>query len=373
MTIPLYLDEQENTEEKIRQRMLDRIPKDVDKTEGSYAWDAIAPVSMELVFVVLLAKYVLEMSFAQTSTGDYLTKRAAEHGVIRRSAVKATGKISFTGTANSTIQIGLVLATEGAEMNDVTSPLQFVTTQSVVLDASGLGEATIEAVLAGLAGNVPAERIVLLLTANQNVNSVINQVPTTGGLDEEDDETLRARYLEKVRHPGTSGNIADYKQWAKEVSGVTDVHVIPLWDGPGTVKLVILGPNKLPPNTTLVSAVQDYIAPTNEGDRKAPIGATVSVVPAEALPIQVNATILMDSSVTISLAEIRENFTISLTSYLANMAFKADTVRYSRISSLLIEQTGVVDYITLTINGDEANIPITENKVATVGTVTINV
>ena len=78
MAVPLYLDEQQNTEEAIRQRMLDRVPPDVDKTEGSYAWDALAPVSMELVFVMLLAKYVVEMSFAQTSSDDYLTMRAED-------------------------------------------------------------------------------------------------------------------------------------------------------------------------------------------------------------------------------------------------------------------------------------------------------
>lgn len=372
MAIPLYLDSQENTEEVIRGRMLDRVPANVDKTEGSYVWDALAPVSMELVFVSLLAQYVLEMAFAQTSTGDYLTMRAAEHGVIRRPAVKATGIISITGTANSTIPSGILLATEGAETDDMTS-IQFATTQSVILDDSGLGEAAIEAVIPGISGNVPAARIVLLLDSRRTIQSITNAAPTSGGLDEEDDETLRTRYLDKVRQPGTSGNIADYRQWAKEVPGVSDVHVLPLWDGPGTVKLVVLGPNKLPPDTALVDSVKSYIAPTNGGERKAPIGATLTVIPAEALPIQVVATILMDSTVSVSLATIRETFTATLTSYLADMAFQADTIRFTRIGSLLIEQVGVVDYINLTINGSTDNIPITENQVATVGTVTINV
>ena len=47
--------------------------------------------------------------------------------------------------------------------------------------------------------------------------------------------------------------------------------------------------------------------------------------------------------------------------------------RYARIGSLLIEQPGVLDYVNLTINGSEDNIPITENQVATVGAVTIGV
>ena len=372
MTVPLYLNSAENTEESIRQRMLDRVASDVDKSEGSYVWDSIAPVSIELVFVAMLAQYVLEMGFAQTSTGNYLTSRAAEHGVIRRAAVKATGAVTINGTANSTIAAGTRIATEGEESDEVVS-IQFVTIETITLNSSGAGVVAVEAAAAGSAGNVPAAKIVVLMSTNQNIKTVTNTEATTGGLDEEDDDTLRERYLEKVRYPGTSGNIADYKQWAKEVAGVTDLHVIPLWDGPGTVKLVILGPNKLPPSQELVDGVKAYIAPTNDGDRKAPIGATVTVVGAEALPINVVATILLDSEAAVSLAEIRETFNVALVSYLADMAFKAEMVRYARIGSLLIEQPGVLDYVNLTINGSEDNIPITENQVATVGTVTIGV
>ena len=372
MTLPLYLDDTKNTEEAIRQRMLDRVPADVDKTEGSYVWDSLAPVSMELVFVALLAKFVLEMGFGQTSSDEYLTYRTAEHGVIRRPAVAATGVVSITGTENSTIPAGVVVATEGEENAEVSS-IQFVTTQSAALDANGLGTVAIEAVTAGTSGNVPANRIVVLMTTNANIKAITNTEATTGGIDVEDDDTLRDRYLEKVRNPGTSGNIADYKQWAKEISGVTEVHVLPIWNGPGTVKVIILGPNKLPPETALVQAVQEHIAINNLGDSEAPIGATVTVAPAEALPINVVATILLDSSVSVSVAEINENFTTALKDYLAQMAFKAETVRFARIGSLLIEQAGVLDYVDLAINGGDANIPILQHQVATFGSVTIHV
>ena len=352
--------------------MLDRVPADVDKTEGSYVWDSLAPVSIELVFVALLAQFVLEMGFGQTSSGKYLTYRGEEHGVPRRPAVTSTGAVSITGTENCTIPAGLVVATEGEENAEVSS-IQFVTTQSATLDAEGFGTAAIEAVTAGTSGNVPANRIVVLMTANANIKAITNTEATTGGIDEEDDDTLRDRYLEKVRNPGTSGNIADYKQWAKEISGVTEVHVLPIWNGPGTVKVIILGPNKLPPETALVQAVQEHIAINNLGDSEAPIGATVTVAPAEALPINVVATILLDSSVSVSLSEINETFTAALRAYLASMAFKAETVRFARIGSLLIEQAGVLDYVELTINGAEANITISQHQVATFGSVSIYV
>ncbi|PZM62249.1 baseplate J family protein, partial [Paenibacillus dendritiformis] len=40
--LPPFLEDQ--LEEVIRQRMLERMPADLDKTEGSIPWDAISPV-----------------------------------------------------------------------------------------------------------------------------------------------------------------------------------------------------------------------------------------------------------------------------------------------------------------------------------------
>ena len=57
------------------------------------------------------------------------------------------------------------------------------------------------------------------------------------GEEEESDESLRERYLLKAQAPATSGNPAHYVIWAREVPGVGDANVIPVWNGPGTVKL----------------------------------------------------------------------------------------------------------------------------------------
>lgn len=368
--IPAYLDEQLSKEENIRQRMLDKTNSEADKSEGSYLWDSLAPVSMELALVSLLARYVLSMGFGRTANSDYLTMRAEEHGVIRRAAVKSGGHVQFKGTAATVIPLGTLLSTEGEESSEIYS-LEFITTESAIIDNSGICTVPIEAVEAGKSGNIPPGKISVIMSNISGIQSVTNLAATEGGLDIEDDEILRVRYLERIRNPGTSGNISDYKQWAKAISGVTDVRVLPLWAGAGTVKLVLLGADKLPPTSEVVENVQNYIAPTI-GEGKAPIGATVTVVAAQAISINIVATILLDNSTTVSLPEIRENFTNALSKYLASMAFNADTIRFTRIGALLVDQDGVADYINLTINGDTANIPVTNVQVATVGTVSID-
>lgn len=261
--IPDYLIEQ--TEKSIRDRMFQNLPSDLDKTEGSYIWDALSPAAIELAQAAIWAQEVLRRGFAGTSFGPYLDLRCAEHGVIRRPAVEATGKVKFLGKVGSVIGKGTRVATP-ADANTNTPSLEFQTTSEVtlVLDSNsgnGTGYAGIKAVEAGSAGNVPGGSINVLISPVSGVSSVINEAATTGGLDIEEDSSLLARFLQKVRSTSAGGNKADYINWTMEVPGVGGVTVVPVRDGPGTVSIAILNNNKGPANQALVDEVQKYIAP----------------------------------------------------------------------------------------------------------------
>lgn len=69
---------------------------------------------------------------------------------------------------------------------------------------------------------------------------VTNEHATTGGSNDETDTQLRERYNEYISRPVTSGNKYQYISWAKSVPGVGDAKCIPLWNGPGTVKVIIV-------------------------------------------------------------------------------------------------------------------------------------
>lgn len=267
MAIPDYLVGQ--TEEIIRQRMLDSLPSDLDKTEGSYLYDAIAPAAMELFFISIMAQDLLKKGFASTAASQipgfrspYLTMRAEEHGVFRRDAVKAskTNGIKIIGTPGTIVPPGFKVATPADNATNTPS-VEFVTTNECILDGQGIGYANIEAVEGGVSGNVGAETISLIVSPIDGVTSVTNPEPISGGLDIEDDISLLARYLQRVRNPSSSGNRADYTAWALEVPGVGAVSVIPVRDGPGTVSVAILNSNMEPADQNLIDAVQNYIAP----------------------------------------------------------------------------------------------------------------
>lgn len=366
-----YLDEEQTTEEAIRSRMLERISDEWDKTEGGYIYDSIAPVAIEMVFIGMMIRKALNLSFAQTTNGEYLDKRAEEHGVFRKEAVKATGEIKITGTVGAVINAGLQVATDADTALNISS-VEFVTTETVTIPDDGYVTVPIEAVEAGSNGNVMANKIIVLLKSNSNITDVINPEPTTGGADIESDTDLLIRFLEYVRTPGTSGNVQNYRQWALSVPGVSAVHVIPLWNGNGTVKVVILGPEKAPANDELVNRVKDYICgEDNYGNRMAPIGATVTVVSAKPITISVSASVVIDKTLT-TLENAIDVFKNDLNEYLKENVFNAATIRISKVGGVLIFREWILDYTDLKINGDTQNVETTEEQVIVVGEVSLN-
>lgn len=257
-TLPDYLTDQ--AYEAILQRMLDALPPDISKSEGDYIWDALSPAAIELALAAIWAQEVLRRGFASTTFGQYLDLRCEEHGITRRAAVKATGQVKFTGTAGTVVPAGTRVATP-ADPNTGTPSVEFVTLADVTLDGTGTGYAPIEAVEAGASGNVAAGAISIMVTPVSGVSAATNPSATTGGLDTEDDASLLARYLQRVRSPSAGGNKADYINWVLEVAGVGGVSVIPVRDGPGTVSVAIINTNKEPADQALVDAVQNYMAP----------------------------------------------------------------------------------------------------------------
>ena len=344
------------TFEKILQRLLDQVPSDVQKSEGSFIYDALAPAALELAQAYVQLDNTLKLGFAPTSSGQYLDHRAVEHGLQRKPATQASGRVTISGTAGSIIPAGSIFSTVGG--------LRFLSSAEAVIDDSGQTTAAILAGEAGKAGNVPADTIIRTPVALTGVTSVTNPLPTAGGTDEEGDADLLNRLLTKVREPATSGNISHYKQWALEVPGVGDARVLPLWNGPGTVKVVAIDANKQPVTTQLIQAVADHIAQAR------PIGADVTVESASGLNIDVAAAVTLLPGAVIS--DVGNRFHQALDSYLRRIAFQQAYVSYAQVGTLILDIPGVMDYTSLTLNGGTANIAVSDTQVAVKGTVNLH-
>ena len=256
MELPEFL--QDATYETILATLLAQVPDDVDKSQGSFIYDALSPVAVELTEAAIWAQEVLRRGFAQTTFGTYLDLRCAEHGVYRRPAAKSVGYVTFRGDPGTGIPEGTIISTPSSELAPA---VFFVTTMQGIIGDAGEVTIPIEAVEEGASGNVVVGAISVLGTPLQGVASVINEQPTTGGADVESDESLLNRFLEWVRNPSASGNKADYIRWAMEVPGVGAVSVVPLKYGNGTVSVALVDEEMNPADEVLLGRVREYIAP----------------------------------------------------------------------------------------------------------------
>lgn len=340
------------TFETILQRMLDRIPDDMDKREGSIIYDALAPAAMELAQMYVELDVVLRLAFGETSTGEYLDRRAADFGVYRKQATSAVRKGVFTNGDGAPFNIPIG---SRFRINDMV----YVAIEKIVD-----GQFRMRAETSGSAGNQEFGNLLPIEPIERLGTAVLADVLIPGE-DEESDDSLRKRFLQKVRESGTSGNVSNYKQWATEVAGVGSAKVTPLWNGPGTVKVTIVNTDMQPATTELVEKVQEYI------EQVRPIGASVTVASATGKPINVSANVILASGYT--LQNVQDAFAASLDEYLKEIAFSMTYVSYAKIGTLLLSTPGVIDYNGLIVNSGTVNVALQDEEVPIRGEVSLNV
>ncbi|HWR61000.1 MAG TPA: baseplate J/gp47 family protein [Clostridia bacterium] len=351
------------TADVIRKRVLERVEADYDKREGGVIYDCIEPSVLELEQVYIALDGTIGKMDIEALSGDELAQRIYQRtGMTRKSATLSTGRVEATGTGS--IRQGDLFQTE--------SGIQFRATEDMAVNESAMVH--IQAVTAGAEGNVPANVIKYMPVSIPGITSITNPEPTEGGYDTESDEDLLQRYYERIKTPPTSGNKSQYKMWAKEVTGVGDARVIPLWNGSNTVKVVLIDSNREPANAEVVSRVQSYIDPEAAGEGKgaAPVGAYCTVVSADGKTIDVAFTALaVDPAYT---KEQREaNVEAKLREYFRSVTFREDIteISYAQIGYRLLDETGIRDYADLRINGGTSNIALVNNEVPVLGVVAI--
>lgn len=343
------------TTEEVKSEIIEKLTTDIDTREGSFVNDMVSAVAYEIWKLYQSLDSIIPIAYVDETSGEYIDKRCAEYGITRKSGSKATVTLTITGTDGTLIPSSKVFLTSDA--------LEFLSDASITI-TNGTATVTATAAEIGEDYNVAVGSITKQFVNLSGITAVTNVSAATGGANAETDASLVARLYEYLQKTATSGNSNHYKQWALEVDGVGNAKVFPLWNGAGTVKILITGSNNEPVDGAVVAKCTDYI------EENRPIGATVTVVSAEGLEINVSAIVTMESSTTKE--TVKEQFETALESYLSGIAFTTYTVVYNRIAYILLDIEGVVDYTSLTINGSTENIGISEEQVPIIGTVVIS-
>ncbi|MCL1915662.1 MAG: baseplate J/gp47 family protein [Desulfovibrionaceae bacterium] len=280
----------------------------------------------------LLAWIFLQV-FADTAEGPYLERWARIWGKFRKEAERAAGPAEFAGQAGSLIPAGALIQRQS------TNQTYAVQADAPALD--GVISVNIRAVTPGAAANLPPGAAITLIAPREGVTSNGTVMPDgiSGGTDEENDEDLRRRLLDRLRRPPRGGSKSDYEAWAREVSGVTRAWCYPMGLGIGTVSLTFVTDNASLetggpiPTPEMVRRVQEHIEPL----RPATVKEWLAFAP-EKLFVDVSLSVTPDTEA------VRQAVRSALQDLITREGVPGAVIFLSHIRQAISISAGVIDY-----------------------------
>lgn len=174
------------------------------------------------------ADWIAKEGVPFTATDEYLRAWAALVGIYPKDSTPATGQAQFTGNTGTVLPLGSTLVRQDG------TPYETTTEASV--DSTGTVTVAILALVSGAGTNAADGTPISLSPPIVGLNgSGVCWGPLTGGADQETDDQLRTRMLERYREPPQGGAALDYIEWALQVPGVTRAWALRNGAGTGTV------------------------------------------------------------------------------------------------------------------------------------------
>lgn len=280
------------TREQIQKEMLSQVPKTIDTRQGSLIQTALGPVAWYLEGIYMLLAKIQQNAYAETAVGQALDYICEERGVFRKQAVAAVRQ----GTFDRTIPEGSAFKT----INGANSVIFISGQQIAVVSRKEKTQYVYQLTCTtpGIIGNSYTGAI-LPITAIPGLTSASIGEIVISGAEEEEDDSLRARFMETFEAASFGGNIASYRNHILAIEGVGAVQVYPVWKGGGTVLCSILNSDLKPAETELIKRVQELVCPPEEGGLGpsengygiAPIGAQVTIGTAKELILNLSCEI----------------------------------------------------------------------------------
>ncbi|MEP9372624.1 baseplate J/gp47 family protein [Mesorhizobium sp. KR1-2] len=328
------------------QEIRDRISTDVVRFLGGAA--ALMRRSLEWVLVRMLAvashelhghlSWISRQVLVDQADDEELERHANIWGIRRQAAVRAHGRVTFTGTASATVPGG----TELRRSDDQ----RYFVDASVEVGSAGTIVATVTAALEGAAGNAPigaALQLVTPLVGIQNPARVADDgsgAGLSGGRESESDASMRARILSRIQQPPHGGARHDYVSWVREVVGDTLVWVYPNQLGLGTVVIAFVMPNGTIPTASVVSAVQAHV------NEERPVTADVTVVAPVIEPLDMLIRLSPDTAL------VRAAVLAELGEMIMREATPGGTLPISRLSAAISAASGEYSHNLLSPTAD---------------------
>jgi uncharacterized phage protein gp47/JayE len=295
--------------------------------------------------------WVFRQALPDTAEPAYLERWASIWGIFRKPAAPAAGEAIFAGTD------GAIIPAQTLVQNQTTEVRYVVQADCTIAD----GEAALRviAVTPGKATNMAAGDELSLLAPIAGVRSagVVGAGGLSGGSDEEGDESLRARLLNRLRLPPRGGSKNDWETWAKEVPGVTRAWCYPLGDGIGTVSLTFVCDDLADPipSAEMVARVREHIEPLRPASVK-----EYTIFAPELFPVDLRLSVAPDSQA------VREAVLAEIGDVFAKDGAPGGTLLRSHLTEAISLAAGEFDHVLIAPAG---NVPVPAGYFACLGEV----
>lgn len=334
----------------------------VQKGEGSLVFNALSALAYELEKLYVQANYILNQVYADSADLEHLEEIAANRSVFRREATAATVKI--VGDAAIPIGSRFNLKAYNYTVTELISNPEH--SYAAICETAGAGPNELLGTL------TPIDYISGLHTAS------ITQILVPGS-DEESKEDLYQRYLESFSTEAFAGNVTAYKQAVNAMNGVGGCKVYPVWAGPGTVKVVIIGADGQAPSEYLVDEVSEALVPTKgTGYGLASIDHDVTVEGVFEIVIDVyigtvykNASYSSDVLAPLIEKAARDYFQSITDEWKNGDENTRQTVFQARLETSILDIEGVVSVLNVKMNLSSNNIILQSNQIPVFGELTV--
>ena len=343
-----------NSADEIHQRMMNNLPSDIDDTPGGFPYDFTKPAALEKdEFINYHLVRALMIAFPQYAWDEWLDLHGQQVHLERHQPKNASGNVRVTGTPGAVIAEGTVFCTPATDSGP---SVEFRATEEKEIETDGTVLVPVSAVESGKASNVPENTVTLMVKPDKNITEVINPEQIRGGTERERNDDYYDRIAAEYANSLTFlGNDSDYIRWAKE-AGAGDCIVIPIAEGPGTVKLVLVDGNGKPANEKLVQSVYNFIVSPDDRSARLLPTACVKLICVPATTVKVNFVItglLFDE--TTDIEQIKTDFTTIVKS-VYTVAKQLGVLRYNDVRPIISDISGVTDFDEFLMDGEMKNI-----------------
>lgn len=357
---------------------LAQVSDDLDKRQGAIIYDTLAVVCAKLADTFVEVKQIVEQSYMRTATKDInIDYKAEERGITRYEATYAERLGTFTYPAGTpaVIAIGSLFSTIDENKANI---LTYKVVRPYTVDGAEIaGSYVLECETAGTKGNTYYGEILALSDMDTLGTATLSTV-ITPARDREENDSVKQRYYDTFNLEAFGGNIADYRQYMKEFSGVGQTQIYPRTDVDEEIVLSCVDPSNQPISQDYQQTIEQTLDPENyynNGNNTSgmglgvvPIGHKVSVMAPQVSEINVELQVILTN--TGYLPTVIENITANIESYIKQIQDSwadgsgqyTSIIYYNKILSSAIDAEGVTNIASCTINGGTEDIELAQSR-----------